>query len=431
MEPKETDTLLPAPKYRAEPEFYINKNIERNSAFKIFIFLLKLFFFSAFAVGVFYGEIYFREPLYEASIPMIKSLQGFFSNQGIMVLRYLSQVDLYIIPMLISLYMISSLNVSFALVFSYVLTNYIAYILKMYFKHYRPFWAEREIHPYSCMLGYGNPAGHIANMTNYLLCFWQLSTDNSFCRKRLWIVVVIFFGITISILVLSISKLVLGVNALNQIIYGFLIGLLSFVFVFYILSIQTLRYRAFEKLFTKCCYIFLFSIFFIVLILLSLTFFFLFPDDVPEEISNYIESLCPDVLMYQKYSNFSIMNEFFLFFLIGAYYGLAFVLNLLNDKFSCKSIMNFNAFKCPEYFYFIIIFNSMGSVWFFYLTSTIGKDFDLSIICLIKVILPSTILGFVLFGLTPYFIFRCGIKRDSFDLAPNEFSSDDMWDTSD
>ena len=104
-------------------------------------------------------------------------------------------------------------------------SSYLTGVLKMIYTGWRPYWVDPSINPEYCEGGWGNPSGHALCTTAVYLTLWRLffqdkKHKNKHTQKRIWLFFTILF-----VSMICLSRLILGVHTLNQVISGASIGL--------------------------------------------------------------------------------------------------------------------------------------------------------------------------------------------------------------
>lgn len=110
---------------------------------------------------------------------------------------------------------------------------FLMYFFKLYYAEPRPFWASDGIKAFDCSAEYGNPSGHTMNGFGFtlilLLDFFETNTITS-TKRAIYIVLMVLFGSSVGF-----SRAILGSHSLDQILFGFMIGVwiaLTFHYVF-------------------------------------------------------------------------------------------------------------------------------------------------------------------------------------------------------
>lgn len=111
--------------------------------------------------------------------------------------------------------------------------------MKILYGDPRPYWLDNSIF-IVCDGGYGNPSGHAYASTASYLTLAHILTDYDFFKRKYFgiflriFVYLLFAGLIIAI---CLSRVYLGVHAINQILHGALLG-----FAMYFLFIHVLKF---------------------------------------------------------------------------------------------------------------------------------------------------------------------------------------------
>ena len=175
-------------------------------------------------------EFFYRKPLEELSITFILFLQKKITNNKIIEIFLIIITNFgsekVLIPIVLIFLFFNPLIYSYYLIFSLMTSTYIASLLKLIYSNYRPYWDNNnEILPIvNCDMGYGNPSGHTLVSTVTYLGLWKLLQKNRI-KKRKWTSLTILFCMILMILSIIFTRIIGGVHNLNQILFGFLLGL--------------------------------------------------------------------------------------------------------------------------------------------------------------------------------------------------------------
>ena len=108
-------------------------------------------------------------------------------------------------------------------------------LTKMAYHEPRPFFVDADIKVYGCSAEYGNPSGHslfAAAFAFFLFLDIFESPHTKFKRWGLSYCISLFFVLAYTILI-GFARLYVGVHTLNQVIYGWQLGIwISFYFHF-------------------------------------------------------------------------------------------------------------------------------------------------------------------------------------------------------
>jgi membrane-associated phospholipid phosphatase len=228
---------------------------------------VKILIFILFLTTIILTESFYRNKLFNKSLTTEKNIQNFFGKKFFK--SYFKFFAFFGDKLIILPYIIfictSPINYSIIQIFILDISIYFTTFFKSIYKNPRPFWINNEL-LIECNGGYGNPSGHsISNTSIYLSMAYFLSNYKLFKKSKLS-KIIIYICFLFLIFNIIFSRLYLGVHSINQVIYGFLIGLCIFYFVFFIFQIQKknpkefLDFIDYNKLWIILTYIILFFI---------------------------------------------------------------------------------------------------------------------------------------------------------------------------
>ena len=125
--------------------------------------------------------------------------------------------------------------------------------LKLFHASPRPSWESSEVQTYKCYSEFGSPSGHTMLCTNFCMYvyFVYVLNENNKVYKMLRSVLsdqAIRFSsiaiLSISTYYMGYSRIVLGAHSINQVLYGFLLGLWTAVWVLFIVRKTLLLHLA-------------------------------------------------------------------------------------------------------------------------------------------------------------------------------------------
>lgn len=212
---------------------------DRNKRFrKSFIIV-----FVVYTALIFVTEIFYRKPLFDVSFQLARSIQSDGYKDWILAAEKISHfMNSYQYHSIILLFIYNYSNIfkSFLYAFTMLTSNVISGYLQMLYHNPLMYYDEqgiRLITPYICHTGWGNPSASSVSSTAMYLTLWMIIFDNSRLRFKTR-AKYIFLGVMLVFVVLmNMSKLLAKVYSLNQIIFGMLIGLDIFFFLFYVIRV--------------------------------------------------------------------------------------------------------------------------------------------------------------------------------------------------
>lgn len=313
---------------------------------------------AVFAIVI--AEIFFREPLFNFSVTFEDSIQSTFKTSSSVytlarLVSHIPKEELMIFSFLI-IYNYCNLLKTFAFLILITWNLFAVGLLKIVYHNPRPIWMSDKMVNLSCEGGFGNPSGHSFGVVVFLLSLYEtlinqnkffiiddssnslstLTTDinslNINKYKKL-IKTCVFVIIVIFIFLVGFSRIILGVHSINQVIYGFILGYLSFYFIYKIWIPdlnnydQLLSHISDKAFFIKSIAVVLFVLF------SSLLVYYIDENDYyASKFNNKINSLCPDIPNYKRLYNESLLAILLSTSTIGAILGINLEYNITLNK---------------------------------------------------------------------------------------------------
>lgn len=373
---------------------------------RLYTLILIFLVCSAFVIGI---EFYYREKLFQDSFEFIISAQK--KNQGgtITFFRIITEFGFQtvIVPILLVLYLFSPLNKSYMFFCVSNLAVVIDNIMKISYGQPRPFWINNAVFV-SCDGGYGNPSAHAYVASSTYLTLAHILTDNDFFRKRIFLrifVYLLFIGLIVAI---CLSRLYLGVHAINQILHGALLGIALYFLFVHIIRMHAMSADTFFYIFTNRTMIIIIAAIQLAIIAIVLLVYFLV-DNNTLLYNQSLKKLCPQLEPYRKFNNDGLFGSLSFLALIGAHYGIMFVAFMTKNSNSnnLNTVLNWNQTKWLNR---LLIFLLMICFGLPFLLMLIPSTENLAIIFLLKFSVPFLISGFTIYGLNIYYsiILRLG-----------------------
>ena len=370
-------------------------------------------------------ETLYKEPLFKKSLSFESSFQKkfnsrFYSTYFSIITHFGSQV--FYIPVFFIFFYYNPINYCFYIIITLIISLYIDCLLKIIYHDPRPYWIEKNLFK-ECEIGYGNPSGHSLGATATYFGIWNLSITNKFFRERKKYRIYTFIFTIFFIVNILISRLYKGVHSIDQIIYGALLGLGVYYFLYHIIKGYKWNPKEFFDKIDKGK-IFMIPLF-IFLVLFVLPFYFIFKAS-DQEINQYnliLNNLCPQIKYYLKYNNNGLLGCLLILVVFGMYLGLIFVKKKIDNKFPNfeYKIINWNntsfSIKCIRGFVSLIFALPI-------ILALIIPETNLLVIFIFKFGLSFFICGFTMFGPGIYYGYVISEKiEEKFLTSRNEINS--------
>ena len=434
-----------------------NNNYIKDTFFKNIIINILIILFS---ISIIISEYYFREPLFEYSKSFEKNWQENASNFTLIFFKIITKVGgeyLMGAPVAFVLCFCSFIKSSFYIA-GLIFCLHFHSMMKIWYGSKRPFWENVELYKDICDGGFGNPSGHsITSVYLYLTLFVYIS-QSKLLRKKIIPKIILFILFVTYIILIILSRLILGVHSVNQVIYGSSLGLIVTLLIVQVFKLHQMPIQFYKNLFKERTYIFCISsmlgLLEILSILSCLTFNKSFDYKKYEKIlSDTCGSSLPN---YRKFNLDGLFGSFVVLSLLGMYLGQIIFWHLIDNSYKNNSNKNINQnidFNktesedissiikdgCDEKNYskiidkYIIYWNKnrdflFGSMWNVIkiiiiinicfspviLFMGISKEANIVLIFIFKFGIPFFLIFFLLYSFGFYYIIKiaCGTKED-------------------
>ena len=228
------------------------------------------------------------------------------------------------------LFLFLPLNKVFIMFFLLIFTGFVDHTSKILYRQERPLWMNDEIDVHSeHACGYGNPSGHALSSSCLYLSFWYMLSDlitglikNN--KKLFNIIKYTFLTVCLGIVYLIMtSRIYLGVHSINQIIFGFFIGV--GIFLLFLPLFKSYCNTSTEFLNKQYNYrYFIFGMIIAGILIYYISYFSRKDVEGVKELLNW-KKMC----LEQKWSKILIKGSFMggesIFIILGMYLGLFFV----------------------------------------------------------------------------------------------------------
>ena len=353
-------------------------------------------------------EFLFEEILFRKSIPFEKMLQTKFYFL-IPFFKKVTKIGGVIGHAIV--YMITFLTFPLIYIYNYslmlIFTPYLTSITKIIHGDGRPFFEDNSLFK-ACSGGFGNPSGHSLCSTGCYLAFAKLFIDfyNFNSVKK----ILAYSCALIIIILINFSRLILGLHAIDQVLYGDIFGFLLYYLLFHVLHLNERDSKEFFQNFIDLKHTIKQGIFWILCFLTLIfcwNFFPLMDNNILIKYEQIIYKLCPNFPKYDLLTNEVIFEALTIFAYIGMYAGLFMLSSLCSEKYPDKydEINYFNENNKNVFSKYILL---SINIFPFILYWIIPTDAELKFFYSLKVAIPLLIFAFLSFGLNLYYYIKFG-----------------------
>ena len=198
-------------------------------------------------------EIIYKDALFNYSLTYEQNLQESLSKGAINFFSFISitgdgvfiGLGLFFIFCYFSL--IKTILISVGVIFMIYLHD----LLKLIYSDPRPFWLNTVLFQGKCETSYGNPSGHsLLSFFFYLSFSYYLCQINKIKSNNIYKISIYCLALFIAALT-AFSRLALGVHSVDQVLYGSLLGIFSFLIFAFMFKIYDMPLNDYLKFFKK------------------------------------------------------------------------------------------------------------------------------------------------------------------------------------
>jgi len=359
---------------------------------KIRIFMIIIYF-----PIIIWVESLIRDDLFLKSIPFQEKIQK--DGKYITILdisKIISFIGVDLLPLVIYalVFLFMPLNYSFLILQVIVYGSYIANTMKMIYQSDRPNW-KSDLLTYTCNYGYGNPSGHSLTSISLYLCLSHVLV-NHFRISPMFNILIFMLFIIFSVLIM-ISRYILGAHSINQILYGFSLGLGLYYIMIYIIGYHKYPSINFLQHIKKKRVNLFYNIFHFVLLITAILIYIFFKEkdhsDLEKSIFNDIR--CKIKKPFMKYKNNALFQSLSIISLVGAQFGINYLIKFLknNNYIINASLIEWNKTKGIKKMILrilIILISSIGIIMLLVIPGSI----HLSLVFIFKSFIPFFLISF-------------------------------------
>jgi hypothetical protein len=291
----------------------------------------KIIFIIAYYIIIIWVETFYRNFLFQISIPIQEKIQKnsnniFLLNLAKILSIFGAEISTLLLFSIIFLFM--PLNYSFLILQSIVYSAYFTNTFKMIYQSDRPNWHSNYL-TYSCNYGYGNPSGHSFTSISLYLSLSHLLVHyfkiNGILKILIFILLICFA------LLIAMSRFILAAHSLNQIFFGITLGLGLYFILIHILgyhkysSVDFLQYIK-----RKTINYFYYFLHFALLIFTILVYILINSKDNSDVEKNVFNGVrCKIKKSYEKYKNDGLFQSLSITSIIGSQLGINILIHVL------------------------------------------------------------------------------------------------------
>lgn len=314
---------------------YIKIVFFKNIKINILIMVLFIIFFVI--------EFWIRQPLFDYSIEFEKNWQDKSLNSTITFFKIITKVGgeyLMALPVAYVICFYPIIKSSFYIA-GLIFVLHFHSLMKIWYGNTRPFWEDNSLFKGICDGGFGNPSGHsISSIYLYMTLFFYIRESKALEKRYVCQLILLLFLLTFAILII-LSRLILGIHSINQVIYGSVLGLFVTLLIVYIFKLHQMPINFYKRLFKEKILIFCISGILIILELFSIISAVSFNTNFEEgKYGEILSNLCKNLPKYRRFNLDGLFGSFVILALLGMYLGQVIFWYLIDNYYKNRKENN-------------------------------------------------------------------------------------------
>ena len=367
---------------------------------------------------VFLSEIFYKEPLFKYSLDVIPSFNHSNASNSFYYasnIAYIGSEDIQEQMMLLIVLFNTLGNIwSYFAIFTF--TFFTQNLLKMLYSAPRPFVLLNELNP-NCQEGHGNPSGNAMLATCLFLTTFEFINRSPLLHtyKGTRFAFLIFFGVLITIVIYC--TFYIGEDSLDQLLFGFSLGILSWYFFFYVIEITSNEPETFFSQFEGVRNQLVFISVFIIMVTLSSGVFVLGLKQQDKEKLTVVVNKCSNSTELPDPLTADFARDQVTLGLLGAWIGMIIINSYMKNKFTTNAdymLYYFTQFLDKNFnllFGYLILILTIIPYWIMKYQLYLPKDTSLQVKLLIRYVCPNFLVGILVTGFFPMILVWVGLIK--------------------
>ena len=226
----------------------MNDNYFKNAFFSNFKLNIIIIIIS---IILFIIEFFYRDPLFQYSLDFEKNWQENATKETITTFKIFTKIGgeyLMAVPVIIVLWFFTLIK-SYVYLMGFIFCLQFHSMMKIWYGNKRPFWHIESLYKGICDGGFGNPSGHSISTTFLYLSLFIYYKQTKFLKDKLIVVIIILVFCLFWTVMILLSRLILGMHSVNQVIYGTSLGLIFCVLIFIVFKIHQIPVANYKRFF--------------------------------------------------------------------------------------------------------------------------------------------------------------------------------------
>jgi membrane-associated phospholipid phosphatase len=324
----------------------MNDNYFKNAFFNNFKLNIIIIIIS---IILFIIEFFYRDPLFKYSLDFEKNWQENATKETITTFKIFTKIGgeyLMAVPVIIVLWFFTLIK-SYVYLMGFIFCLQFHSMMKIWYGNKRPFWQDPSLYKGICDGGFGNPSGHSITTSFLYLSLFFYYTQAKVTRDKYKILIIILLFCLFWIVMILLSRIILGMHSVNQIIYGTSLGLIISSFIFIVFKIHQLPVSIYKKFFREKKYKYIILSILCVFIIITISNVFIFNKEFDyDKYNDILDKLCEKkVPKYRRFNLDGLFGSITILALLGMYLGQIVFWYLIENKYKFNEVNYMNNIK--------------------------------------------------------------------------------------
>ena len=324
----------------------MNDNYFKNAFFSNFKLNIIIIIIS---IILFIIEFFYRDPLFQYSLDFEKNWQENATKETITTFKIFTKIGgeyLMAVPVIIVLWFFTLIK-SYVYLMGFIFCLQFHSMMKIWYGNKRPFWQDPSLYKGICDGGFGNPSGHSITTSFLYLSLFFYYTQAKVTRDKYKILIIILLFCLFWIVMILLSRIILGMHSVNQIIYGTSLGLIISSFIFIVFKIHQLPVSIYKKFFREKKYKYIILSILCVFIIITISNVFIFNKEFDyDKYNDILDKLCEKkVPKYRRFNLDGLFGSITILALLGMYLGQIVFWYLIENKYKFNEVNYMNNIK--------------------------------------------------------------------------------------
>ena len=324
----------------------MNDNYFKNAFFNNFKLNIIIIIIS---IILFIIEFFYRDPLFKYSLDFEKNWQENATKETITTFKIFTKIGgeyLMAVPIIIVLWFFTLIK-SYVYLMGFIFCLQFHSMMKIWYGNKRPFWQDPSLYKGICDGGFGNPSGHSITTSFLYLSLFFYYTQAKVTRDKYKILIIILLFCLFWIVMILLSRIILGMHSVNQIIYGTSLGLIISSFIFIVFKIHQLPVSIYKKFFREKKYKYIILSILCVFIIITISNVFIFNKEFDyDKYNDILDKLCEKkVPKYRRFNLDGLFGSITILALLGMYLGQIVFWYLIENKYKFNEVNYMNNIK--------------------------------------------------------------------------------------